>query len=272
MRAERGGVVFIDSGVGGLPYFSRFAKRHRERALWYIADREHFPYGAKSKEELACILESLLRRIICRLEPALVVLACNTASVAALDELRRAFSGIAIVGTVPAVRPAAAHSKTGVIGVLGTERTLAEPYIEKLAAEEGRAVEIIRIAAGGLVSFIENESLDASAQARLEAARRWTEPFRARGADAIVLGCTHFLHLRDEFAAAAAPELTIYDSVDGVCRRAEILLADLPPPPPPPAGGLARARLLVSGAGAVEESWNRWAAAFGMSAERFEDL
>jgi glutamate racemase len=266
--AGTGGVVFLDSGVGGLPYFSRFAARNPGRALWYIADREHFPYGAKSKEELSCLLCRLLERVRSRLEPALVVLACNTASVTALDALRRAFPALPLVGTVPAVRPAAAQSKTGVIGVLGTERTVAEPYIEKLAAETGRAVTIVRRAAPELVSFIERDSLDAPAQTRQREAARWTEPFRARGVDSLVLGCTHFLLLREEFRAAAAPDMSVYDSIEGVCRRAEALLA--PAPPVAVEGG--RRRLLVTGPGAIEENWTRWAAAFGMSAVRFEDL
>lgn len=215
-------VVFLDSGVGGLPYLEHFAKIAPRSKLCYIADREGFPYGSKTKTELEVCLINLVERIIAKIEPELIVLACNTASVSALSALRERFSPLPFVGTVPAVRPAALGSKSGVIGVLGTARTVEDGYISRLAGEAGRdgGLRVIPRAAPMLVDFVEKQFLDSSPVERLDIARRYAGEFRKAGADGLVLGCTHFLFLRDEFCAAAQPDITIYDSLEGVCQRA----------------------------------------------------
>lgn len=217
-------VIFTDSGMGGLPYFSRFARRNPEINLIYLADRANFPYGPKSKESLVSLLTDLVSRLARAFNPALIVLACNTASVSALEELRARFPEISFVGTVPAVKPAALASKTGIIGVLGTERTVEDSYMERLSAGTGRAVKIVRAAAPELVTFVENDLSFAEEKEKRAAAERYVARFRKEACDGIVLGCTHFLFLKKEFREAAAPDITIYDSVDGVCRRAEAVL------------------------------------------------
>lgn len=266
-------VVFIDSGVGGLPYCGRFAVRNPDAAFCYVADREHFPYGGRSKSELIALLEALVRRIVEKAAPRIVVMACNTASVSALAELRARFPALTFVGTVPAVRPAVLGSAGGVIGVLGTERTIEDEYIAALTSQTKRRCAVIRRAAPELVAFVEEHALDADARERRAAAARWIDEFRALGADGVVLGCTHFLFLLDEFRAAAAPDITIYESVEGVCRRIESLRAGGCPAAARKQSGTHSALpfLFVTGTAPLEERWGRWAERWGLKAALFEE-
>jgi glutamate racemase len=254
-------VVFVDSGVGGLSYFARFMERAPRADVFYVADRVNFPYGAKTKDELSAILCALAARLDALFGSPIVVLACNTASVSALSALRARFPGMTFVGTVPAVKPAALKSASGKIGVLGTERTVSDPYIARLAEETGMGVEIIRAGAPSLVDFVEKRFLEARAEERRAAVESWVAAFRAAGVDGIVLGCTHFLFLLEEFRAAA-PDITIFDSVEGVCQRTEALAA----PGYSSAGEEPRRTgLFVTGGAPVEEKWRLWASRFGMS-------
>lgn len=251
-------VLFLDSGIGGLPYCARFLSRQARRGVLYFADREEFPYGSKSREELRALLVSRISFLLERFPLELAVLVCNTASVSAIDALRDKFPQLPFVGTVPAVKPALETSRTGAVGVLGTARTIDDPYIEDLAARYGKGRRLVKFAAPGLVDFVERRFHSAGATEKRDAAAPWVERFREAGADGIVLGCTHFLFLLDEFRAAARPDITVYDSVEGVISRAESLLAPLRP------DEAAERILLVSGE--VEDGgfWAVRAAEYGM--------
>jgi glutamate racemase len=220
-------VVFIDSGIGSLPYGNFFHKNNPAENIVYAADRAHFPYGARPKEEVVEILRALVSKLIERWNPKVAAVACNTASVSALPALRETFPALPFVGTVPAVKPAVLASKTRCVGVLGTERTIDDPYIDELAAKYGPGCKIVALAAPALVEFVERRYVPSSPEEKLEAVRPWIVTFREAGADGIVLGCTHFLLLLDEFRKAAreAPApMAVFDSVEGVCRRVESLL------------------------------------------------
>jgi glutamate racemase len=223
---SRKNIVFIDSGKGGLPYFDFFRLRNPDVNAVYVADTEHFPYGKKTKAELVAILYSLVKTLVNRYAPAAIALVCNTASVSALDELRAAFPGTLFVGTVPAVKPAVARSRSGVIGVIGTERTLDDPYIDTIAANSGKPCRIERAAAPELVAFVEYRLDTATAQERAEMVQPYIRWFRERKVDALVLGCTHFLLLKQDFIEAGAPDMDIFDSVEGVTKQIERLVSD----------------------------------------------
>jgi glutamate racemase len=190
----------------------------------YLADRRNFPYGKRGREELQEILRALVEDLRSLEDPKLVVLACNTASVSALSFLRESFPSLIFVGAVPAVKPAILGTKAGRIGVLGTERTVDDPYIAELAARYGAGCTIIPIAAPDLVDFVEYRYLLAGEGERRRAAAPYLDRLRAAGADSLVLGCTHFLFLLDEFRREAAPDITVYESVEGITRRIESLL------------------------------------------------
>jgi glutamate racemase len=217
-------VVFVDSGKGGLPYFDFFRARNPGVHAVYAADTEHFPYGKKTKPELIAILSRFIEMLKHRYSPALIALVCNTASVSALDELRAAFPEITFVGTVPPVKPAIENSMTGVIGVIGTERTIDDPYIDRIAASMGKPCRIERLAAPELVEFVELRLETATVRERAEMVRPYIQRLRAKNVDGVVLGCTHFLLLKNDFIDAGSPDMRIYDSVEGVTKRIEHLL------------------------------------------------
>jgi len=256
-------ILFIDSGIGGIPYCSHFLKRNPGARVVYLADRLHFPYGKFDKHELAEILIRLVGRLVNVINPKIVVLACNTATIAALAELRECFPALVFVGTVPAVKPAALASKTGKIGVLGTELTIKQPYIRELASRFSSG-EICGIAAPELVEFVEGRFNSASPDEKKKIVMGYLNRFRAAGVDTLVLGCTHFLFLLDEFQREAAPDITVFDSVTGISNRIESLLeeqkekSDEAPP-------RQQNRILLTGPAAPEASWVSLAERLGFS-------
>jgi glutamate racemase len=219
-----GPVAFIDSGIGGLPYLAAVRRLVPGARLVYAADRERFPYGEKRPADIVEAVVSLAGRLVEREHPRLIVVACNTASVVALADLRRRFR-LPFVGTVPAVKPAAAWSRSRRIGVLATLRTVEGDYLRGLVERFAGGCEVVGLPANDLVTFVENELHRASPVER--AARAATEAARVRdaGVDTVVLGCTHFLHLEAELRDAFGPEVTLVDSRDGVARQAARLAA-----------------------------------------------
>ena len=256
-------ILFIDSGIGGIPYCSHFQQRNPGARIVYLADRLHFPYGKFEKTELAEILTRLVEQLVNVINPNIVVLACNTATIAALAELRERFPNLPFVGTVPAVKPAALASKTGKIGVLGTELTIKQPYIRELASRFGSG-EICGIAAPELVEFVEGRFNSASSDEKKKIVMSYLNRFRAEGVDTLVLGCTHFLFLLDEFQREAAPDITVFDSVTGISNRIESLMGEqneetnaaLP---------CQQNRILLTGPAAPEASWVSLAERLGFS-------
>ena len=216
-------VLFIDSGIGGIPYCRDFLKQNPQENVCYLADRQNFPYGQRGKEELILILASLTEKLIKLICPKIMVLACNTASICALDALRQKFSEkIPFVGTVPAIKPAAKACRSGKIGILGTTRTIEDPYTRRLA--EDSDAEIFGVAAPDLVEFVERRFENADDKEKAEIVKKYIAVFREKGVDTLVLGCTHFLFLLEEFRREAAPWIKIFDSQDGVTKRIEFLL------------------------------------------------
>ncbi|MDR2258590.1 MAG: glutamate racemase [Treponema sp.] len=279
-----GPVVFLDSGIGGIPYCRNFSLRNPGEPVVYTADRAFFPYGKRDQGELAAIVTELVKKIRAAVEPKIVVVACNTATVSALPVLRETFPDLPFVGTVPAVKPAVTESRSGVVGVLGTGRTIQDPYIAGLAAAYGNNCRIRGIAAPELVEFIEYRYSRAENHEKREMALTYINKFRAAGVDAIVLGCTHFLFLLDEFRREAEPDIRIYDSLEGISRRVEHLL-DADGKKLRAAGGgtggktLAGERgraadnlFLVTGEAEPEPSWSHWAGYLGFRLSRLGDI
>jgi glutamate racemase len=234
-----------------------------------VADREYFPYGPRERGDLIAHLKALFQKLLAQGGPKLAALVCNTASVSALGSLREAFPSLPLVGTVPAIKPAVTGSRTRCIGVLGTERTIEDPCIGELAARYGPDCRIIGIAAPELVEFAERRLAEAGPEERRRMVSPYLETLRGQGADALVLGCTHFLLLLEEFTAAAAPDIRVYDSMEGVSRRIETLLdqgnlraGDAPP----------ERLLLLTGVSPPGETLIRRAAGYGFSLRAFPEL
>jgi glutamate racemase len=259
-------VLFLDSGIGGIPYCRHFMERNPNQTIVYLADREHFPYGKREPGEVAAIVSVLVEIIVKSFDPKIAVLACNTASLASLTHLRQRFPALPFVGTVPAVKPASLASKTGKIGVLGTELTIREPYIRELAAKNGGG-EIIGIAAPELVEYAEVSYASSTIEERRAIAKKYVERFRDVGVDVIVLGCTHFLFLLEDFREEAAPGLAVFESTSGISQRIESLLAqdDGAEQKPKPAQNSEPSQnyLLLTGKETPSSLWAQWADRLG---------
>lgn len=207
--------VFLDSGIGGLPYFRYFHSQAPHVSAAYVADLEHFPYGEKTREEVIQYAVGVTEKIIVRFKPELIIIVCNTMSTAALDALRQRFP-IPFIGTVPAVKVAAETSANRHIGIIATARTISDPYLEKLIQDFAADCKIEKRADAKLVAQIENGLITASDAEKRQAVEPAIRQFKEAGADTLALACTHFLHLADTFAECAAPAITIVDSLPGV--------------------------------------------------------
>lgn len=217
-------LLVFDSGVGGLSVLDAIRRRLPHAGIVYAADNSGFPYGPKDPAEIAARVPALLGRLVERFRPELAVIACNTASTIALPYVRAALS-LPVVGTVPAIKPAAERTRTGVIGVLGTQATVRQPYVDRLAAEFAADKTVLRHGAPALVEAAEGklrgEAVDMRAiRAALDGLR--AQPFGDR-MDTVVLACTHFPLLVDELRAEA-PAVAYVDGAEGIARRVEHLL------------------------------------------------
>lgn len=214
-----GPIAFVDSGVGGLPYLSAARLALPGRRFAYLADRAGFPYGTKDRREVARFAVDAACRLAEATNPSALVIACNTATEHAIDEVRAALPGLPVVGTVPAIKPAAALPGVRRVGVIATQGAVSSEYLKKLIERWSGGAEVFAVGDGELVEFVERRYLRSSADERLAAVRPGVGALLGAGSDAIVLGCTHFVHLADEFASEAGPGVRIVDSRDGVVAR-----------------------------------------------------
>ena len=213
-------ILFFDSGLGGLTVLGPTRALLPTARIVYAADYAGLPYGQKSDAELAARVPALLGRLAERYQPRLAVIACNTASTIALSHVRAALD-LPIVGTVPAIKPAAALTKSGVIGVLGTEATVRQPYVDDLSAKFASDKTVLRHGSPGLVTGAEaklrGEPVDPRVIERAIAGLRDLPGGDAM--DVIVLACTHFPLLQAELQAAAGPGVRFIDGAEGIARR-----------------------------------------------------
>lgn len=217
---ETGRVLVFDSGVGGLTVADEIAQLAPGLTIDYAADTGFFPYGDKSDEDLRARVPAAAKALCAVAQPDVFVIACNTASTLALAETRAAL-GIPVVGTVPAIKPAAANSQTGVIGLLATPGTLARDYTARLVAEFASETRIIPYGSVDLVRLAE----DVAAGAEPDLDRIGTIQsflFDAPGGeriDTIVLACTHFPLIRDALGKTAPRTVTYIDSGAAIARQ-----------------------------------------------------
>ena len=220
--------VFIDSGVGGIPYMTALLEKEPGASCVYVADNKNFPYGEKSHDEVVECVTAVVEKICKRFDPAVIVLACNTISVNALEVLRQKFPQVQFVGTVPAIKLAATVSQKKRIGLIASKSTCENPYNIELKNQFADDCELIMRPDAALISFIEEKGFSATEQELEEAVRPAIDFFREQNCDVIILGCTHFLNIKDVFEKVAhncaVSELVegpiqIVDSVDGVVRQ-----------------------------------------------------
>ncbi len=222
-------ILLFDSGVGGLSVLAQLRAALPQAPVIYAADNGGLPYGTKTEAEVAARVCGLLGRMSERYRPRLICIACNTASTIALAMVRDVLA-VPIVGTVPAIKPAAEQTRSGMIGLLGTAATIRQPYVDRLAAEHAAGKVLLRFAAGELVGAAEaklrGERVDPAIYARAAAGLR-DQPGGA-AIDTVVLACTHFPLVQDELAAAFGPGVTFAHGAAGIARRIVHLTKEQP--------------------------------------------
>lgn len=205
----------IDSGVGGISVLKHIHALLPFEHLIYLADSKYAPYGNKTADEITarCMIlcDDLLRKNV-----KAIVVACNTATAAAIDQLRETFD-IPIIGMEPAVKPAAAASKNGIIGVLATVGTLKSAQFAGLLEAYGRDVKVVTQACMGMVECIERGELDTTETKAL--IHQYTAPLLAEGADTIVLGCTHYPFVKQVIQEIVGDKITLIDTGAAVAKQ-----------------------------------------------------
>lgn len=254
-------LLIFDSGVGGLSVLGAIRSLLSTAPLVYAADSAGYPYGTRRPTEIEARVPALLGRLAERFDPELIVIACNTASTIALDAVRAALD-LPVVGTVPAIKPAAALSATRTIGVLGTEATVRQPYVDRLSAEFAADCNVLRHGSAELVDLAEaklrGEATDPEAY-REALDGLFAQPGGER-IDTIVLACTHFPLVEEELAAAAPRPVRFVDGKEGIARRTAWLTRDLSWPETP-AEGIA----LFTGRGTDLDAYRAGLARYGLT-------
>lgn len=224
MVKTRKPLLVFDSGVGGLSVLREIRRKLPAAPVVYCADNGGYPYGTKTEAELSARVPALLGRLVERFDPQLVVIACNTASTISLSQVR-AVLNVPVVGTVPAVKPAALISRTRVFGVLGTCATVRQAYVDNLVREFASDCLVLRHGSAELVALAERKLR--GEPTRLEEYRAVLDGLLSRpGAermDTIVLACTHFPLVKEELIAAAPRSFQWVDSGEGIARRVAFL-------------------------------------------------
>ena len=235
MAAAR--ILFFDSGLGGLTVAAEVARLRPDATLIYAADDAGFPYGAWAARELAGRVVEVMRRLVAETRPDLCVIACHTASTLVLADLRAAFPGLPFVGTVPAIKPAAAQSRTKLVSVLATPGTVARDYthalVDSFAAGCGVTLVGSTALAGLAEAWMTGEPIaDAAIAAEIAPCFVQADGVQADGVesgrrtDAIVLACTHYPLLLERFVALAPWLVTWIDPAPAIARRVDAVLVE----------------------------------------------
>ncbi|WP_028079424.1 glutamate racemase [Solimonas soli] len=210
----------FDSGVGGLSVLADLRRELPHESFIYYADSGHCPYGGKPAAEIAARAFAISDELIAA-GAKLIVVACNTATIAAVEQLRATYP-LSFVGIEPAIKPAVTQTKSGVVGVLATGAALAGDKFLRLQAQHGGKVRVITQPCPGLVEYVERGELEGPAVRAL--VERYVEPLLRDGVDTLVLGCTHYPFLRPLIADVAGSGATLIDTGAAVARQTRRVL------------------------------------------------
>ncbi|HEY6832893.1 MAG TPA: glutamate racemase [Pseudolabrys sp.] len=231
-------ILFFDSGVGGLTVFRETIAARPDARYVYVADDAGFPYNNLAEDKLISRVTQVIGDAIAAHAPDLVVIACNTASTLAMKELRARFT-VPFVGTVPAIKPACAQSKSKRIAVLGTQATVGREYTRALIREFANGCDVVLVGSPRLAGFAEAELAGnpvPDAEIKAEIAPCFVDG-DGRRSDTVVLACTHYPLIIGRFRANAPWPVDWLDPAPAIARRVVDLLRDRPaasaPPPPP---------------------------------------
>ncbi len=212
----------FDSGVGGLTILKELLRELPDERFVYYGDTGNCPYGVRPITEIQSLSRNAARFLINR-GAKIIVVACNTASVSALANLRETFA-TPFVGVVPAIKPAAALTQTGHVGVAATEASAHGDYLRQLIADHASGVTVHAVGCPRLVLLAEAGILDGP-EAEV-AIREYVDPMLTVGIDVLVLGCTHFPAMRDAFVRVVGPDVAIIDSGAAIARQTRRVLTE----------------------------------------------
>ena len=215
-------VGFFDSGIGGLSILEEFKRQCPNESTFYIAYSANCPYGNKSPQEIIARSDALTRFLLSK-GCKMIVVACNTATAAAIDFLRGKYPSVPFVGLEPAIKPAALVSRSGIVAVIATMGTFNGRLYNETKARFAKNVSVIATVADEFVELVEQG--ETTGERAEEIVREKIEPLVKAGADCIVLGCTHFPHLRPLIEKAAGKAVRIIDSSTAVAAQAKRILA-----------------------------------------------
>jgi glutamate racemase len=227
----------FDSGVGGLSVLRTIRDQLPGEDLIYVADQAHVPYGPRGLAEVRRLSEGITRFLMER-GAKLIVIPCNTASAAALHSLRAQHPGFPFVGMEPAVKPAAEHTETGVVGVLATPTTFEGELYASVVERFGQGVTILQDTCPGLVAEIEAGRANGPKARRI--LKGALEPMLAQGLDTVVLGCTHYPFAFETIREIVGENVRLIDPAPAIARRVQQLLAELDMRNPNSSGGPMR--------------------------------
>ena len=213
-------ILIFDSGLGGLTVFREVAKARPDACYLYVADDAFFPYSGRDEAQLVARVGDLMAELIETHRPDLIVIACNTASTLVLPHLRTRFS-VPFVGTVPAIKPACARSRTKRVTVLGTQATVSREYTRALIRDFANGSDVALVGSAELAQFAEDELKGEPVPDEL-VAREIAPCFvdaDGRRTDTIVLACTHYPLLLDRFERLARWPVTFMDPAPAIARR-----------------------------------------------------
>ncbi|MFZ5547539.1 MAG: glutamate racemase [Pseudomonadota bacterium] len=211
----------FDSGVGGLSVLAALRRQMPGHPLLYMADSAHAPYGDRDTPHVLRRSQRIVEHLVGH-GARLVVVACNTATALAIDQLRRDFPEVEFVGVEPGVKPAALASTTKRIAVMATPATLASPRYADLVARHAPGCDVHPVPCAGLAAAIEQGEAGRDEVERL--LDRYCAPLNMLGADTVVLGCTHYPFVAERIASRLQPGIVLLDTADAVARRAATLL------------------------------------------------
>ena len=214
-------IGIFDSGIGGLTVTNAMQQALPTERLLYFADTVHIPYGQRSLEEVRQF-STAITRVLIAADCKLLVIACNTASAAALAHLRAHFPTVAFVGMEPAVKPAVEQTLSGVVGVIATTATFQSAVYASVVGRFAKDVEVIHQPCPGLVQQIEAGELETDHTEKM--LRGWLEPMLAKNIDALVLGCTHYPFVRPLIERILGPSVRIIDPAPAVAKQVDRIL------------------------------------------------
>ena len=217
----RAPIGIFDSGLGGLTVASAIRQALPSERLLYFGDTAHIPYGDRSLREVRAFSAAIVRALMAK-GCKMIVIACNTASAAALKELREAYPRFPFIGMEPSVKPAAERSRSQVVGVIATKATFQGELFASVVERFAQGVKVIEQPCPGLVQAIEAGELDSPGTEIM--LRAWLEPMLAQGMDELVLACTHYPLVRPLIERICGSDVEVIDPAPAVARQVKRVL------------------------------------------------